>query len=87
MSLQDQYDDAMFEFSTGNYDAAIAGLQKGDEIIAVNGDKVYNPTHVMYEERTMTNGPLKPIRLTFLCGAQQTERSITPERPLSPTNS
>src|SRR6478672_8278212 len=28
MSLQDQYDDAMFEFSTGNYDAAIAGLQK-----------------------------------------------------------
>src|SRR4051812_26722795 len=24
MSLQDQYDDAMFEFSTGNYDEAIA---------------------------------------------------------------
>jgi Flp pilus assembly protein TadD len=27
MSLQQQYDDAMFEFSTGNYDGAIAGLQ------------------------------------------------------------
>jgi Flp pilus assembly protein TadD len=26
MSLQDQYDDAMFEFSGGNYDAAIARL-------------------------------------------------------------
>jgi Flp pilus assembly protein TadD len=27
-SLQEQYDNAMFEFSTGNYDAAIAGLQE-----------------------------------------------------------
>jgi predicted Zn-dependent protease len=27
MSLQDQYDDAMFEFSTGNYDEAIARLK------------------------------------------------------------
>src|SRR5438477_5876934 len=27
-SLQQQYDDAMFEFSTGNYDAAIGGLQQ-----------------------------------------------------------
>jgi predicted Zn-dependent protease len=26
-SLQEQYDDAMFEFSTGNYDGAIARLQ------------------------------------------------------------
>jgi len=28
MSLQEKYDDAMFEFSTGNYDSAIAGLKK-----------------------------------------------------------
>jgi Flp pilus assembly protein TadD len=28
MSFQEQYDDAMFEFSTGNYDTAIVGLQK-----------------------------------------------------------
>ena len=27
MSLQDQYDDAMFEFSTGNYDEAITRLK------------------------------------------------------------
>jgi predicted Zn-dependent protease len=27
MSLQEQYDDAMFEFSTGNYDEAIARLK------------------------------------------------------------
>jgi predicted Zn-dependent protease len=27
MALQDQYDDAMFEFSTGNYDGAIDGLR------------------------------------------------------------
>src|SRR6267378_6407215 len=26
-SLQDQYDDAMFDFSTGNYDSAIAKLK------------------------------------------------------------
>jgi len=26
--LQEQYDEAMFQFSTGNYDAAIAGLQE-----------------------------------------------------------
>jgi Flp pilus assembly protein TadD len=28
MSLQDQYDDAMFAFSTGDYDTAIAGLKQ-----------------------------------------------------------
>ncbi len=28
MSLQEQYDEAMFEFSTGNYDGAIAGLHE-----------------------------------------------------------
>ena len=27
-SFQEQYDEAMFEFSTGNYDGAIAGLQE-----------------------------------------------------------
>jgi len=27
-SVQEQYDDAMFQFSTGNYDGAIAGLQE-----------------------------------------------------------
>src|SRR3954466_12686689 len=27
-SLQEQYDEAMFEFSTGNYDGAIVGLRK-----------------------------------------------------------
>src|SRR5258708_12166540 len=27
-SFQQQYDDAMFEFGTGNYDAAIVGLQQ-----------------------------------------------------------
>ena len=27
MSLQDQYDEAMFKFSTGDYDGAIAGFQ------------------------------------------------------------
>ena len=27
-SLQEQYDEAMFQFSTGNYDGAIAGLQE-----------------------------------------------------------
>src|SRR5215471_3267244 len=37
-SLQDQYDDAMFEFSTGNYDAAIAGLQKILETEPANFD-------------------------------------------------
>src|SRR2546421_4901266 len=26
--LQEQYDEAMFQFSTGNYDAAITGLQE-----------------------------------------------------------
>jgi len=37
-SPQQQYDDAMFEFSTGNYDAAIAGLQEILKTDPVNFD-------------------------------------------------
>jgi regulator of sigma E protease len=70
-----------------NSPAAAAGLQKGDEVIKVNGEKVYNPTKVGYEEDMMTNGPIKPIKLTIARGAETFVREITPEKPLSPTNS
>jgi Flp pilus assembly protein TadD len=37
-ALQEKYDEAMFEFSTGNYDGAIAGLQEILNVDAQNFD-------------------------------------------------
>jgi regulator of sigma E protease len=70
-----------------NSPAAQAGLKKGDEIVALNGERLYNPDRIGYEEQTMTNGPLKPMRLTIVRGTQQFDQTLTPEKPLSPTNS
>ena len=76
----------IFEVAS-NSPAALAGLKKGDQVVALNGQKIFNPMSVMYEEETMTNGPLKPMRLSVQRGSEHFDRDITPEKPLRPATS
>src|SRR5437870_7509530 len=46
---------ARIEEIATNSPAAAAGLRKGDEIVAVNGQPIYSPFAVVVEEQSMTN--------------------------------
>jgi regulator of sigma E protease len=70
-----------------NSPAAVAGLKKGDEIVAVNGEKVYSFMPLVYEEERMTNGPIKPVALTVRRGTEEFQRMLAPEKPLKPEKS
>lgn len=76
----------IYEVAT-NSPAALAGLRHGDEIVAMNGEKIYSFAPLLYEEETMTNGPAKPVALTVRRGSQEFERTLTPEKPLKPAGS
>ena len=69
-----------------NSPAAIAKLRENDEIIALNGQKIYAPEAVLFAEETLTNGALRPVTLTVRRGTEQFECELTPEKPLKPAN-
>jgi regulator of sigma E protease len=69
-----------------NSPAAAAGLQQEDEIVALNGEKIYGPEAVMYAEEMLTNGPLKPWTFTIRRCSQEFDRTVLPEKPIKPSN-
>lgn len=69
-----------------NSPADKAGLQTGDEILKVNGEKIYSISAVEYAEDQMTNKDAKPITLTIQRGTNEFERSLMAEKPTAPTN-
>ncbi len=73
----------VYEVAT-NSPAATAGLQQGDEILALNGEKIYTPVAVWEAAERQTNGPLHAVTFTIKRGAEQLEKSLTPEKPVSP---
>jgi regulator of sigma E protease len=64
-----------------NSPAAQAGLRRGDEIIAVNGEKIYCYEAVALAE---TNSAGQPLVLTVLRDGKQLDLSVTPEKPIKP---
>lgn len=64
-----------------NSPAARAGLQKGDRIVEVNGEKVYNASIV---EDVAEKKPGEPMRLKALRGDQTLEVTLTPRKPDEP---
>lgn len=78
---------AVVDEVASNSPAALAGLTNGDEIIALNQQKIFSPWAISSAEDAMSNSPVKPMMLTFVRGNQQFDRIITPVRPLEPTNS
>ena len=69
-----------------NSPAARAGLKEGDEITALNGEKIYSPESIEYAQLMMSNGPVRPLKLTVVRGKETFDTTITPEKPVEPTN-
>ncbi len=76
---------SIYEIAT-NSPAALAGLKAGDEVVALNGEKIYNPLAVDYAQEAMSNSPVKPLTLTIRRGSAQFDRTVLPVKPLQPTN-
>jgi len=70
-----------------NSPAALAGLKPGDEVVALNGLKVYSPAAVDYAQQAMSNGVVTPLTLTIRREGKQFECTMTPVKPRQPTNS
>ena len=71
-----------------NSPAAQAGLIKGDEIIALNGEKLYSPAAAIVTlEDSWSNTPAQPVTLTVKRGDSQFDRTLLAVKPAQPTNS
>lgn len=69
-----------------NSPADRAGLKPGDEIVKINGEKIYSIDAVEHQEDLMTNQNATPITITVKRGTEEFERPLLAERPTSPTN-
>ena len=75
----------IYEVAT-NSPAAEAGLKSGDEVVALDGKKIYSFMSVVSAENAMSNTVVKPMTLTVQRGDKQFDATMTPEKPLQPTN-
>jgi regulator of sigma E protease len=69
-----------------NSPAALAGLRTNDEIIALNGGRVFSPLEVMDVEEAMTNGPVEPVTFTVRRGDEQFDKTLVAVKPVKPEN-
>jgi regulator of sigma E protease len=79
--------DAIIDQVASNSPAALAGLTNGDQIIELNGQKIYTPLAVFSAEDEMSNSPVKPLTLTVKRGDSQFDRTLLAAKPVLPTNS
>jgi regulator of sigma E protease len=70
-----------------NSPAALAGLRKGDEIMALNGEKIICISAVAYAEDQMTNKDAAPVTFTIRRGTNQFDCALLAQKPNSPPNS
>jgi len=64
-----------------NSPAALAGLKPGDEVLKMNGEKVYSPNAIIDAENAMSNGVVKPTVFTIQRGTNQFECTLTGVKP------
>jgi regulator of sigma E protease len=70
-----------------NSPAAIAGIQRGDKLVALNGKKVYSFMEVAQAEEAMTNANPAPVTFTFQRGSNQFDKALLAEKPVQPADS
>jgi regulator of sigma E protease len=70
-----------------NSPAAQAGLTNGDEIIALDGQKLFNPQTILSLENSWSNTTPQPVTLTVKRGNLQFDRTLLAVKPIQPTNS
>lgn len=73
----------IFEVAT-NSPAARVGLKAGDEVVKVNGEKIFSFAAVSHVEESQTNAGTGPVTFTVRRGADEFECSVQAEKPLSP---
>lgn len=69
-----------------NSPAALAGLTNGDQILAINGKKIFSYDAVMDLEQKMTNGTIKPVNFTVQRGTNRFDLALLAAKPVQPTN-
>ena len=67
----------MFKVTEGSV-AAQAGIKPNDEIVAVGGEQLYQPQHLLEWEQS---NPGKPLPLTILRDGKTIELTMAPSRP------
>jgi regulator of sigma E protease len=85
--LVDPAEKAIVDSVATNSPASAVGLESGDEIVAVNGQKIYSPMALVLEEDLMTNGPINPVKVKVRRGASEFEQVLLAKKPLKPANS
>ncbi|HUA66903.1 MAG TPA: RIP metalloprotease RseP [Candidatus Saccharimonadales bacterium] len=70
-----------------NSPAALAGLKPGDEIVAMNGERLYSFYPILDLQDSWSNSPAQPVTLTVKRGDQQFNRTLVPTKPVQPPNS
>jgi regulator of sigma E protease len=61
-------------------------LKPGDEIVAVNGKKIYSFDALFQLEEEMTNGPIIPVTITVHRGKDNFDLPLLAAKPVQPTN-
>ncbi len=69
-----------------NSPASLAGLQDGDEVVAINGTNIYSPVAISYAEAMTTNAPKEAVVFTIKRGDQQFDKAILAAKPVSPSD-
>lgn len=69
-----------------NSPAAVAGLKEGDEIVALNGEKIYSFATVAAAEEAMSNTVVKPLDLGVVRGTNHFDCQLLAVKPKQPTN-
>jgi regulator of sigma E protease len=75
----------VFEVAT-NSPAAVADLKAGDEVVALNGQKIYSFMAVISAEEAMSNSVVKPLTLTIRRDGEQFDKTLLPVKPVQPKN-
>jgi regulator of sigma E protease len=70
-----------------NSPAAAVGLRRGDQVVAINGQKVYSIHAVLQAEEDMTNVNARAVAMTIQRGKETFDIQLLAEKPMSPANS
>ncbi len=79
-------DKALIGGCLSNSPSALAGLKEGDEVVSLNGEKIYSFGAVISAETAMSNTIVKPLTLGIMRGTNRFDCDLLAVKPKQPTN-